>query len=325
MPTALNSPPEQLLRQMIGGAPGDPPALLNHPTQSATAIDGWKSFLFGLPFIAAGLFMMAGVFNMLHGRKNAPTWLLAIFASFFLFGGLFFSIHGLLGVLRKAAYQRHVAAHPGQFWLADHHWRPEGISFSAFRSMLGRLAGVIFWYAFLIPFGWVGLNVRGTGRIFLIVPLLFGLVGLIFWARWYRMFRELLRYGSSHLTYDAFPFFLGSTLQARLRISRHFDSLDNLTITLRCVREKYVTTGQGQNRSTTVVCYELYSDATTFTHDQLAGASSSYLPISFRVPADRPATRLSDTPPTYWEIEARGNSSTATYEAYFLVPVYPPN
>jgi len=322
MPAALNPPSQQVRQQMSGGSADDPPALLNHPTQSATAIDGWKSFFFGLPFLACGIFMMAGAFNMLHGRKSAPTWLIVTFGSFFLFGGLFFSIHGLLGVIRKAAYHRHVAAHPGQPWLADYHWRPDGISFSAFRSMLGRLAGVIVWYAFLVPFGWVGLNVRGPGRLFLVVSVLFGLIGLFFWARWLQMLRELLRYGSSYLAYDSFPYFIGGTVQARLRVSRHFDSLDDLTITLRCVQEKYVTSGQGKNRSTNVVCYELYSDVATFTHEQLAGAASSYLPISFRLPDNEPTTRLTDTPPTYWQIEARGQAHGGGYEAYFLLPVY---
>ena len=37
--------------------PGGPSVLLNHPTQSATAIDGWKSALFGMPFLAAGTFI----------------------------------------------------------------------------------------------------------------------------------------------------------------------------------------------------------------------------------------------------------------------------
>jgi hypothetical protein len=325
MPTTLRDPRAEALRQpMFGGAPGDAPELQNHPTQSATTIDGWKSFLFGIPFLACGLFILAGALHLLPSHKNAPNWLLALFGCFFVFGGVFFSLHGLLGVLRKAAYNRNAVANPGQPWLADHHWHKEGISFSAFYAMLGRLMSAILWNAFLVPFFWVGWHVPGMGRIFLIAASLFALIGLIFWARWLSMFGELIRYGNSFLAYDSFPYFLGSPFQARLRVSRPLDSLEALTVTLRCVQEKYVTRGVGKNRNTQVVCCELYKDVATFTREKLAGAASSYLPISFRLPDNQPATRLVDTPPTYWEIEARGVSRSSSFEAYFLIPVYRP-
>jgi hypothetical protein len=83
-----------------------------------------------------------------------------------------------------------------------------------------------------------------------------------------------------------------------------------------------VTQGTGENRRTQVVCYELYKDLATFKREQLAGAAGAYLPISFRLPENQPSTRLSYTPPTYWEIEVRGKARGADYEAYFLLPVY---
>jgi len=322
MPTVLTSRADALRQQMLGGGPGLPPVLTNHPTQSVAPIDGWKSVLFGLPFFLSGLFIGYVAVNGDPARKHVPDWLIGLIGSFFFLAGTFLVVHGLRGVARKAAHDREAAAQPGQPWLADHHWHREGSSFSAFGEMLRRFLAAILWNAFLVPFFWVGLNVKGPGRVFLAIASLFALIGLIFWARWLQMLSDLLRYGNSSLLFDSFPYFLGSELNARLRVPHHLDVIDELALTLRCVQEKYVTTGTGNNRRIQVVCYELYKDVASFTQAQLAGAATSYLPVSFRLPEGQPSTRLTDSPPTYWEIEARGKARGAEYEAYFLVPVY---
>src|SRR5215472_11628440 len=52
--TVTTSTLEQAFAQRLGIASTAGYAVLtNHPTQSATAIDGWKSALFGVPFLAA--------------------------------------------------------------------------------------------------------------------------------------------------------------------------------------------------------------------------------------------------------------------------------
>src|SRR5215510_16213468 len=56
--------------------------LINHPTQSATAIDGWKSILFGLPFFAAGFFVEFVGLNQIDTKENAPNWLIGVVGSF---------------------------------------------------------------------------------------------------------------------------------------------------------------------------------------------------------------------------------------------------
>jgi hypothetical protein len=295
--------------------------LQNHPTQSATAIDGWKSALFGTPFMVAGIFIGRVATNGSTVGKHAPDWLIGAIGGMFFFAGIFLFIRGVHGVVRKAAYQREASQRPGEAWLYDFHWHREGIAFSAFDDMLKRLMAALLWTAFLIPFGWIGVNEKGAWP-FLVGAVIFGLLGLIFWYRWAAMLLDLLRYGNSFLTYESFPYSLGGTLRARLRSPRHVSTIDELTLTLRCVQEKYVTTGSGQNRTTSVVCYELYSDVITYGHDRLTGFASGDIPIEFRVPSDQPTTTLVATPPTYWEIEAKGKAHGADYQAFFLVPVY---
>jgi hypothetical protein len=318
----MNSTTE-ILEQRLSPGPGPNPApiLENHPTQSATTIDGLRSALFGIPFIAAGVWISLAAFGFVSVRKHAPDWVIGITGSLFFLGGLFFVIHGLRGAVRKAQYLRDAAQRPGQPWLYDFHWRQEGIAFSAFNTMLERLLAALGWNAFLTPFFWIGLNVR-EARVVLIFSSLFAVIGLVFWYRWAQMLANLLRYGNSFLHYDSFPYFLGGTLHARLRTPHHVSDFEALTLTLRCVREQYVTTGSGKNRSSRVVCYELYQDATTLTRDRLVGFAGGEIPVEFRLPVGQHTTSFSSTPPIYWEIEARGQSGKVSYEAYFLVPAY---
>src|SRR5258707_918157 len=87
------------------------------------------------------------------------------------------------------------------------------------------------------------------GLPFMVIASVFALIGLIAWVRWAQMLGDLLRYGNSFLAYDEFPYFLGGTLRARLRAPRHLAAVNSLSFTLRCVQERYVTTGAGNNRS----------------------------------------------------------------------------
>jgi hypothetical protein len=303
--------------------------LLNHRNQSATTIDGWAAVVFGVPFMAIGAF----VTWMMHAHpathptahyaaKHAPPeWVGPAVAGMFFLAGAFVFLHGIRGLIRKAVYNRHAAARPNEPWLYDHHWRREGMAFSAFDDMVKRLIAAVLWTAFLVPFAWVGVTQRGAWP-FLVAVGIFGLLGLIFWVRWAQMLFDFLRYGNSFLTYNEFPYALGGTLTARLRIPHHISEIDELAVTLRCVKEQYVTSGTGQNRTSSVVCYELYGQSITLDRDRLNGLIAGEVPVEFKIPVDQPATTLIATPPTYWEIEAKGTSRGAKYEAVFLVPVY---
>ncbi len=301
--------------------PGGPSALLNHPAQSATAIDGWKSALFGIPFMAAGgipaIIMLNGGGNT---SRHAPVWIVAIIVGVFFLSGLFFFVHGIHGVIRKAAWKRAAARMPNEPWLYDHHWRREGVAYSAFDEMLKRLLAVLGWNLFLVPFAWVGITHSWP---FLAAAIVLGLFGLFLWYRWWTMLLDLLRYGNSYLSYEGFPYSLGGPLRAQLRVRHHVSILDELTLTLRCVQEKYVTTRDMNNRSQTqVVCYELYSEVETLDRARLASLANGTIPVEFRVPSNQPQTNLAATPPIYWEIEAKGTARGADYQAYFLVPIY---
>ncbi|HXW61068.1 MAG TPA: hypothetical protein VEJ45_00580 [Candidatus Acidoferrales bacterium] len=297
------------------------PVLANHRARSITPIQGWGSALFGIPFMAAGLLMGLLALDRFPAHKHASCWLIALVAGMFFCGGALFAVHGLRDVIRQAAYRRQAAQRPSEPWLYDFPWRRDGIAFGAFDDMLGRLLAAMVWTTFLLPFAWVGMKVRGAWP-FLAAVALVGLLGLIFWFRWAQTLFEVLLYGHSFLTYESLPFALGGTLRARLRSPHRLCAIDQLTLTLRCVQERGVNTGQGPDRSTRVVCYELYKDVATYDRDRLIGLASNDVSIEFRLPPDQPATDLAAGLPTYWEIEAKGKARGVDYEAVFLVPVY---
>jgi hypothetical protein len=320
-----NSPTRQHLVAVTQDMASGRTALNDHPTQSVTTIDGWASTIFGLPFLLAGVFTVVMAFHGTSTQKHAPTWLIAMIGSFFVAAALFLIIHGAAGIARRAAFRRESALHPGQAWLADYAWHQQGFTYSASNEMIKRFLGAVCWTAFVIPFIWIGMTQRGTW-MFAVVGFIFLALSLIFWTRWLKMVAEVLRYGNSFLAFDQFPYFLGSSFHARLRAPAHIQNLDQLTFTLRCVQEAYVTSGTGENRSSSVRCFELYQDQTTLTGQQLASYAGGFIPVQFQLPADKPGCNLVSRPPCYWEIEARGtrgNSKGADYQAYFLIPVYP--
>jgi hypothetical protein len=310
----------KLLPALAPDPPGHP-VLANHRSRSATAIQGWGSALFGIPFLVAGLAIGLFSLDRFRAHHRASNWLIALVAGMFFCGGALFAVHGLRDVVRQAAYRRQAAQRPSEPWLYDFPWRRDGIAFSAFDDMLGRLLAAMVWTTFLLPFAWVGMKVRGAWPFPAAVALV-GLLGLIFWFRWAQMLFHLLLSGPSFLCYESLPFALGGTLRARLRSPHHLSTIEQLTLTLRCVQETDASTGNGPDRSTRVVCYELYKDVATYDRDRLIGLAGNDVPIEFRLPPDQPATDLAATPPTYWEIEAKGKARGVDYEAVFLVPVY---
>ena len=65
---------------------------------SRSTIHGWKSFLFGLPFTAAGIFIILFSFNIIptpDSKFHVPRYMVAMFGGLFLIAGLFLIIHGL--------------------------------------------------------------------------------------------------------------------------------------------------------------------------------------------------------------------------------------
>jgi hypothetical protein len=294
--------------------------LPNHPTVSGGNVGGGLGILFGTPFLAAGIFMLK---TATHGGPNvhSPLRFDVAFALVFAAVGAVICILGVKNVVDWWTYRRAAAARPHQPWLYDHHWHPEGIAFSALRAMVRRLSIACVVTLFLILVLAVGVGAPGE-RVFLVVSIPIFAGDAFLWYQWFDAYAEYRRFGSSFLRYGSFPFFLGETLTAGLRVPPHVADLPGLTLTLRCVQQRYVYTPGPKGASRTPVSFELYGHTTSIGRDRLSASENGEISFDFPIPADQPTTCLARAPETYWEIQASGKAEHARYEAYFTVPVY---
>jgi hypothetical protein len=295
------------------------PVLRNHRTHIDVPISGWKAVLFGLPFLAAGALIGLVALQRIPVRQLAPGWLIGAAGALFLAGGSLYVAHGFRDLRRRAAWRQSAAARPNEPWLADYPWQHEGIGFSEVDEVLGRLLAALAWTLIFSLFAWVGI-LKPDGWPIWAALCLFGVCCLMIWGRWAVAVFQLMNYGDGSLSFGDFPFRLGGKLRATLRIPQHLSVMYQLTITLRCVQEKFVSSRDG--RTETVVCYEMYKNIIQMNAAQLAGFGEGEIPVEFRLPDRQACTRLSATPPTYWEIEVNGKTQGTGYSAIFLVPIY---
>jgi len=295
------------------------PVLRNHRTHTDVPISGWKSVVLGLPFIGAGIVFALVALHQIPVRKPAPDSLISAVGGLFLAAGFVYVLHGVRDLRRRARWRRSAAGRPEEPWLADYPWQHEGIGFSEVDEMLGRLLAALAWTLVFSLFAWAGILKPDGWPIWLALGF-FGLCCLMLWGRWAAGVFQLMNYGDGCLSYGEFPFRLGGQLQATLRVPQRLSAIEQLTITLRCVQEQFVTSGDG--RTATVVCYETYKKVIQLSASQLAGLSEGDIPVRFRLPHGAASTSLSSRPPTYWEIEVNGKARGVGYDAIFLVPIY---
>jgi hypothetical protein len=297
--------------------------LTGHQARSATTIHGWPAVIFGTPFLAVGIGAFVA-FRLVPDQVQGPPVLLAWFAAVFGLVGLLLIVHGLRGLGRQAGVARRQAAHPDRAWLWDHEWERTGATDDAWRRVGRAVFGSVFMVLFLVPFNWIAFAMEGvSGRaVWVGIVLLFDLVIVAVIGRAVYLLLRYLKYGTSMVSFDAFPFFLGGDLAVRFAGSGRGEIFDRVTATLRCVEERYETRGSGKNRSQRVVCYELYADTQTGEGARARWEGRRGLALRFPLPAEAPPTRLSERPPRYWELDVSAEVPGVDYRGTFLVPVY---
>jgi hypothetical protein len=307
---------------------GRPPRreLKGHENRSGTTVHAWPSVAFGCVFTLAGA--STGFFLLRDPSVAATNRLLGLLAALlFAVCGLSFVIHGLLGLRRETRAREGKLSHPHEPWRWDHPWETTGPRDDAVTRPFTWLWRSGFLVLFLLPFNYFilfGDDFPLWARIvFGLFIAGFDLLALYTIYRLVHALLQLVRYGSGRLSLDRFPLFPGETFDVYLRPGRPLPAT-TLTATLRCVEERYETRGRGENRSQQVVSYELYADSKT-VHVSPSAVGYSGIRLRFEIPpgtSNLPGTRLSERPPTYWELRLDAASPGADYEATFLIPVY---
>lgn len=175
-------------------------------------------------------------------------------------------------------------------WFADWAWDPKG---TYAESAWGGGAGLMimmFIVLVMAPFNvlWVHAldpHEDQTTRLlclmvvipdFFIYLLLRAIVSIV---------RDRIRFGQPHLAFDAFPFFLGESLDAHVT-AKAFAGQEGVVATLRCIDERM---------------------------------AMRHVALTFPLPAQE-ATHLLRQPALYWELEIRGGTTADVVR--FTVPIY---
>ncbi len=299
---------------------------INKQGRSATTIHGVPSIIFGMPFFCIGAFIImisTGVIRVDEASFNAPKWVVGAVGAIFGFAGLSLIVHGIKGIFRKKRREKLSAFRPGEPWHADYLWNEREVGDEALRKVVKAFIMAFVFSLFMVPFCFF-IFVKGDDvpffakcifSIFLAIP-----GGVAIWA--FYMLARYIKYGSSHLAFEHFPFFLGETLDAALFTKRGIGSFDSIEIKLRCVEEKYEMSGTGKNRSEKVVCYQVYAETIRYEDPGSYDASSPALPISFTIPQDGRPTTLAERPPVFSEFAVTDATPESDVKSTFLVPVY---
>jgi len=291
--------------------------LTGRTPRGQAASGGGCLMVFSLPFLAVGPGIAWLVTTSPEGA-NVPLPVVYGFASLFSLAGLLVFIGGVRASIRRYRNNQQRRAHPEQPWRADYTWNERGDRDRPFAKAVSGLVGMALFALFLAPFNWFLWMERHP--ILIIVVGIFDLcliAGVGFWL--YDIGRSL-KYGAGWIQYERFPFFLGERLDVRLGCRGRLDRFEKVIVTVRFVRERQQSSRSGNSSHTTTLCRQHWAERLEFDPRVLRGASD--LPVSIELPTGDYATRLSDTPARYWEVEMQGVAPGIDFESRFLVPVY---
>ena len=300
-------------------------ALSNRAARSGTTIHGWPAVFVGAFVMAAGLGIAGLVMGIITPGavkpQPMPRSIIAFAGLLFAFAGASASVAGVQGVVRMARVRRLRAAHPDEPWRWDHPWNERSTRDDTGARARHFFVVAMFLFTFLTPAHWIGFFGPRMALPVALVALFFDLVavGLLVAAGYFVLRR--LKYGAGVAVFASFPFRRGSTLELHVQAPRALPQHAVPTATLRCVQERYVTTGTGEDRSTNVHCFEIYRD-TAPPEFTTAGSGSRALRVRFAIPPDAPTTDLASRPCRYWEVDIDAVTDGVDYGARFLVPVY---
>ena len=206
--------------------------------------------------------------------------------------------------------QRRVRQFPEQHWFADFDW-PTRVVEDAGRARIGRaLQGALMGAAFALPAHWLTFSPTTPGAARLVIGLL--TLALDVWTvRQATRFFRLRRLGDCYLELARFPFFLNDELD--VTVQRDDNWAGPLTVTLRCLEERLVTSGRLPRKCRKTQVWEVYRETQLIDQRPLR--------LRLFLPGEARPTALSRSEPRYWELQLR---TAPDLEARFLLPIYSP-
>lgn len=284
----------------------------------------WGMILFSLPFLGAGLWVLAmgsGWVQVNSSDVHAPLWVLQVFGLCFFGGGCMV----LLMAGRQVSLQKRIRQQqrnfPNEPAYRDYPWDPSGFSPPRWKPVLSAWAMALFMSVFLSMFNWWAFF-SDDGP--LMVKVIVGLFDLILLWVWWHAFSTLLhavKFGRTRLVFPEFPVHPGQWLKAVVELPPSLTGMESAEMTLRCIREFWETRGTGRNRSKSIVHEQIWAESQQWSGYEL-GAWPGKIQTTFILPADAPGTCLSEEIPIFWELEVRAEVPGVDLTQRYLVPVY---
>ena len=271
-------------------------------------------FLFSVLFLASGVAITGiglGLIFYDPNKIHAPRWVITLFGLMFLATGLYLAAVVLLTVKRHRLAK---GISQSVAWRYDYPWSRYGITDETGKTVAKTFIILIAIGVFLVPFHAVFLfnpESRTLGNMIWVAYLVLGLFdifllgGMIYAV--YLVLRRL-RFGRTRILFSSFPYYLGGNLDVSFEGGKKLANRSKLDVTLRCVEEVFEVGGHGRHRRLELVCYQIYHDQRVYATDRDGRAS-----FSFPLPAEMPGTQLIESPPTYWELVVRAAMSGVDY------------
>lgn len=298
--------------------------LFNKAPMHQPSIGYLGTLLFGIPFLGIGAVVVAqGAGVLIHKKIDLPSHIIMWIGTIFMGIGVFLLTHGIRCMMRNAKLKRLRSISPSEPWRWDYEWDTRGVTEAKWKTVAKAYFMSLAFAVFMSPFNYVVFVLDKKAPLFAKgIICIFDLITIALLCRAIYLTLQYLKYGSSYLSFDMFPFYPGEELSVRLRSNKQIGILQSLTFTMRYIEEVLESHGSGKDRSTRTVCYQLYADTRRLEDGEISAIMWSEIPIQFILPQEELTTHMSDSPSRYWEMAVHGASPGIDYTATFPLPVY---
>ncbi|HSQ78081.1 MAG TPA: hypothetical protein VLN91_04240, partial [Nitrospirota bacterium] len=204
-------------------------------------------------------------------------------------------------------------------WLYDFPWDRQGTTDSGFKQFFRMLYAISMMSVFLATMQVLASrHAAGPGSsVFLYIIFgLFDIALLIGFGSAVYLFMRAVKYGTNRVLFHSFPLSPGQDIVVSFVADKRLRN-QALHAELQCIQEYYETSGSGNDRTSSLVFEQLYSQKGEFRTD-----GSGIANLTFRLPLDARSTDLVGSPPCYWELEITAKVPGIDYRGIFLMPIY---
>jgi len=274
------------------------------------------------------LFSVVGTFLLLLGLgvihpsgARAPLHVLLAVGAVFFAAGLLLLVQGFKDIQLQKRLQTVVPTEGREPWRWDHAWDQAGTGPDTWRRISQEFGFAVFLAVFMVPFHWWAFF-SGQGPWPIKIGTLFmDLVVIYLLGKTISDLLGLYAYGLHRLTFERFPFFMGSRLNVSVERPQAFARCQKVTATLRCIQVDWQSLGTSSNAGTAEQALMVYEDSKSFSSMDLQSMMAGFT-LQFELPPGDYGNRLLDRYARYWELELTGEGGWKKFKAVYLLPVY---